>query len=297
VSSVAALRSIRRELDGLAARVRPRAVHRPLAIGDRATWIERLKGYRLDDWQSSLLASTSLRLALVCARQVGKSEAIGALAACLAVEKARQVIVIVAPTFRQSLNLFARVMTFLDAEPRITCRERTFSRAVLEPTGSVIMAVPGDKPDFLRGIAAVDAVLIDEAAYVRDAMLPAVLPMVATVGGRIVLLSSPAGCRGVLHAVWQEGGPEWERVRVTALDCPRIAPEFIEESRRRLGDTLFRQEMLAEFMMSGGGLFDPEALERMFAAGPSDAALLLDERTPALPSPGGSSVRGAESLW
>ena len=44
--------------------------------------------------------------------------------------------------------------------------------------------------------------------------------MLAVSGGRIILLSTPFGKRGFFHHEWTEGGPEWERVMVTAEQVP-----------------------------------------------------------------------------
>ncbi len=68
-------------------------------------------------------------------------------------------------------------------------------------------------------------------------------------------MSTPFGKRGHFHEEWENGGPAWERVRITAHECPRISPGFLEEERRSLGDLFFRSEYLCEFTESSGQLF------------------------------------------
>jgi hypothetical protein len=77
----------------------------------------------------------------------------------------------------------------------------------------------------------------------------------ATSGGRLVLMSTSFGRRGHFHEEWANGGPLWQRVRVTAYECPRISPECLKEERRSLGDLFFRGEYLCEFTESSRQLF------------------------------------------
>jgi hypothetical protein len=57
-----------------------------------------------------------------------------------------------------------------------------------------------------------------------------------TVDGDLCLLSTPRGKRGFFYKEWADGGPEWTRVSVTAAECPRIRPEFLEGERRSMGE-------------------------------------------------------------
>jgi hypothetical protein len=88
--------------------------------------------------------------------------------------------------------------------------------------------------------------VIDEAARVDDGLYYAVRPMLAASGGRLVALSTPYGKRGWFHDEWFGPGG-WERVRVTAEQCPRISEEFLAEERRALGERWFRQEYCCDF--------------------------------------------------
>jgi hypothetical protein len=44
-------------------------------------------------------------------------------------------------------------------------------------------------------------------------------------------------------------------VQISARECRRISPQFLEEERRSLGDLYFRSEYLCEFVQSSGQLF------------------------------------------
>jgi hypothetical protein len=72
--------------------------------------------------------------------------------------------------------------------------------------------------------------------------------MLAVSSGRLILMSTPHGKRGHFHEAWKDGGPEWLKIEVSALDCPRISDDFLEQERQALGDLWFRQEYGCEFL-------------------------------------------------
>src|SRR5262249_35859478 len=44
-----------------------------------------------------------------------------------------------------------------------------------------------------------------------------------------------------------EGKSAWQRVKITADQCPRITPEFLAEELQELGERWYRQEYLCSF--------------------------------------------------
>ena len=88
--------------------------------------------------------------------------------------------------------------------------------------------------------------IIDEAARVNDSLYYAVRPMLAVSRGRMIALSTPFGKRGWFHDEWHGTG-DWQRVKITADQCPRISVEFLAEERRALGERWYRQEYLCSF--------------------------------------------------
>src|SRR5208282_1075770 len=96
--------------------------------------------------------------------------------------------------------------------------------------GSRIVSLPGDEKN-IRGFSGVALLVIDEAARVLDSLYCSVRPMLAVSRGRMVALSTPYGKRGWFHDEWHGAG-EWQRVRITAPECPRITAEFLAEEKR-----------------------------------------------------------------
>jgi hypothetical protein len=84
--------------------------------------------------------------------------------------------------------------------------------------------------------------------------------------GRLVALSTPFGRRGWFCDAWH-GGSAWERVSVTADQCPRISAEFLDEERAALGPRWFRQEYLCSFEEAAGAFFAHEDILAALAGG------------------------------
>jgi hypothetical protein len=122
---------------------------------------------------------------------------------------------------------------------------------------------------------------------VSDALAAAVRPMAATVNGRILLLSTPAGRRGHFFETWTGGDPSWERITARADACPRISAAFLASERTALGKHLYEQEYENVFHAAEQSAFDWEAVE---AAVSADVAPLWPS-APREPVPGRPRLR------
>jgi hypothetical protein len=235
------------------------------------TLMERA-GITPDPWQKALLTSDWDRALLNCARQSGKTTASAALALESALSGTDNLVLILAPARRQSKE-FLRACRSLhrDAAPDTGLDKVSELRLRLE-NESRIIALPG-KEGTVRGFTA-DLVIADEAARVPDSAYVATRPMLAVSGGRFVGLSTPAGQRGWFYTAWTDSGQEWERVKVTGHDCPRMNKEFLEQERREMGEWEFRNEYLCEFQDTENQLFRTEDIE---AALSEDAGGLFEE--------------------
>lgn len=219
-------------------------------------------GITPDPWQANVLNSNASRLMLLCSRQAGKSLTAAALAVLTAVVEAPALILLLSPTQRQSGELFRdkvrRIYNGL-GKPVATTQESQLQMELAN--GSRIVSLPGDE-ETIRGYSGVKLIVIDEASRVPDSLYYAVRPMLAVSGGRLVAMSTPFGKRGWFYTEWHNDSP-WERVRITAEQCPRIPREFLEEERRTLGEDWYAQEYGCEFRDGGGSpLFPSEWLDR-----------------------------------
>jgi hypothetical protein len=219
--------------------------------------------FAADALQARVLRSTSRRGILNCSRQWGKSTVTAAKAMHQAWQRPKSLVLAVSPTARQSGEFLKKAEEFavkLGARPR---GDGHNAMSLALRNGSRIVGLPGSEAT-VRGFSAVSLLLIDEASRVSDELYCALRPMLAVSNGALWLMSTPRGTHGFFYEEWTNGGPEWERVRARGTDCPRIAPAFLEEERRKLGDRMFRREYLCEFEDSVSGLFARETIDRAF---------------------------------
>ncbi len=228
---------------------------------DAVRFAEHL-GLAPDAWQAAVLRWRGKRLALNCARQTGKSTTAAALALHRAIYYPESLILLVSPSQRQSTELFRKVgelLARLEPEGKPELAEDNRLSCVLA-NRSRILSLPSSEAT-IRGFSGASLIVEDEASRVPDELYRAVRPMLATSAGRLVLMSTPYGKRGHFWEVWHDGGPEWERVRVPATDCPRISAEFLAEEQRSLGPWWFSQEYLCEFVDAASSAFTWEMVQ------------------------------------
>lgn len=214
----------------------------------------RKLGMDPDPWQEKALRSEHPRMLLNCSRQSGKSRIAATIAAHRALVSPGSLVLIIAPSERQAKETFneaARAYTRLgEAVPAESYRKL----GVELRNGSRIEALPGSERT-VRGFAAVDLLVVDEAARVDDELYFAVRPMLAVSGGRLMMLSTPYGKRGAFYEGWENGGDEWERYEIPASQCPRISEEFLEQERRGMPEWVFAQEYCCEFTETDDQVF------------------------------------------
>lgn len=214
-------------------------------------------GMTPDLWQVDLLRSETKRLLLLCCRQSGKSTTTGALALHQAVYHPSSLVLLLSPSLRQSQELFRKVMDFYRLFLGAAPAEAATALRLELANGSRIISLPG-KEETIRGYSGVDLLIIDEASRVPDDLYYSVRPMLAVSGGRLVALTTPFGKRGFFHREWIEGGPAWQRIKVTADECPRIPAAFLAEERAALGDWWYKQEYECEFVETIDQVFSYE---------------------------------------
>jgi hypothetical protein len=220
-------------------------------------------GLTPDPWQADLLSSPPINALLLCSRQAGKSTAAAALALREALLCPGALVLLLSPTLRQSGDLFRdKVLSLFHALPPTVATARETALTLELANGSRIVSLPENEAG-IRGFSGVALLIIDEASRVEDALYCAVRPMLAVSGGQLVALSTPFGRRGWFFDEW-EGKAPWQRVRVTAEQCPRISRAFLANEERALGPRWYRQEYACSF---------EDAVDAVFAVADIQAAL------------------------
>lgn len=244
---------------------------------DRSPLLDRLRqtpelilsqaGLPPDPWQTALLRSTSDRILMLVTRQGGKTQTASGIALKKALFKPG-LILLLSPTQRQSSELFRDKLLPLWAavSPHVPVTSVRESALQMElSNGSRIVALPGDEKT-IRGYSNAKCLIVDEASRVEDALYYSIRPMLAVSQGTLVALSTPWGKRGWFYDAWR-GEEKWERVRVTADQCPRITSEFLAEERREIGDRWYRQEYECSFEDTVDAVFLHDDIEAMVTPG------------------------------
>jgi hypothetical protein len=216
-------------------------------------------GMEPDPWQQTLLRSAAGRVLLLCSRQAGKSTVAAALALSTSLLRPRATVLLLSPSLRQSGELFRKVLDLFGALGRPVPVAAESALRLELANGSRVVSLPGDEKN-IRGYSGVAMLVIDEAARVPDTLYCSVRPMLAVSRGRLVALSTPYGKRGWFHDEWHGEG-DWERVCITADDCPRILPEFLADEQRAMGERWFRQEFQCSFEETCDAVFRSEDIQ------------------------------------
>jgi len=232
--------------------------HRALALFCDPTIVLRAQDLTPDPWQHDLLLATENYLLLNCSRQSGKSTTVAAIALHQLLTKPGSLVLLVAPSERQSHELFRKVLNAYRAlgQPIATVKS---NQSVFElANGSRLVALPG-REETIRSFSGVDLLILDEASRVPDDLYRSVRPMLAVSRGRLLALSTPFGQRGWFYNEWIGSGP-WRRIHIPWHQCPRILPEFIAEETRALGQAWVDQEYNGLFTTMEGLVFPEFAM-------------------------------------
>ena len=189
-------------------------------LDDPIAWAERIAELTLDPWQRDVLLFAAPS-APRCHATVGQEHSGGAQGGLdgAAGWPCRRV----SPSLRQSGFLFRKLAAHLVASGAGFRRETMTEVEVV--AGGLAVSLPGDRPAMLRGLSlrhdGPAVLIVDEASQVRDELWATISPMLAAApAAQQFLLSTPAGASGEFHRAWSSG-EDWERVQITADQCPR----------------------------------------------------------------------------
>jgi hypothetical protein len=256
--------TLRRQLTSIKADLE--ALTRPAgaaACRDAVDLWRRIHGGDPDPWQCDVLRHDYPRLLINGSRQSGKSSVSAVLGLYEALYRPPALVLLVSASLRQAQELGKKVFdgyralgkpVGADAENRLSLELANDSRIVCLP------ATEGT----IRGMSGARLIILDEASRVPDPLYHAVRPMLAVSGGRLMGISTPWGKRGWWYEAY-EHGTGWHRVKVTAVDCPRISADFLAEERRSLPAWVFDQEYMCVFGDTLDSVFRHEDIEAMLS--------------------------------
>jgi len=156
---------------------------------------------------------------------------------------------------------------------------------------SIICRTAGRDGRGLRGLFA-HRIIVDEAAYVPDQVLNEVLmPMLLDKGGDYLLASSPAGKRSSYYRLYAKAisgaidnaGITYAAFQFPTTDNPHLDLAYLLSQKEEMGETMYSQEYLAEFLDIGGAVFREDDIEAAIQTDPrvtTKDGFLLSEPQP-----------------
>ena len=224
-----------------------------------------LIGFEADPWQADVLTLLSqndreVSLMLNVTRRGGKTSILALSAVYHLFTGTNRTVVIVAPSEKQAKILLDEAKRFYKAAPLIKTVSESALRLRLKGNRNLIAL--SSKEETSRGLTAT-MLLCDEAARCPDSLIISCLPFVTTAhAAKVALSSTPRGQRGIFYRLWKDPNSGYEKIKISADDCPRINPAFIERMRLEMGARWVQAEYYNSFETNEYGLFRVEAVEK-----------------------------------
>lgn len=170
----------------------------------------------------------------------------------------------VAPTFDQGKRIIWDLLKDLG---KGVIKSTLENQAILTLINGRKIEIKGaDRPDGLRGVG-LSYVVMDEYAFMKPDVWEKILrPTLSDVKGNALFIGTPEGKNHFYDLYIQAGEDEtgsMEAFSFCSLDNPTIDPQEIEEARRTLSASNFRQEYEASFTASGGQIFQEAMFQYM----------------------------------
>ena len=241
---------------------RPIPAATPQLHPDTSAWATTQFNFQPDPIQSEILNHPAHRLILLCTRQFGKTQITALKALHFALTHPGALVVVASPCERRSAEWLLRVVHLLRILGLPHRRDGIHQFSAVLPNHARLIGLPG-VVDTNRGYPA-HLLIFEEAAVVPDPLWKSLTPSLVATQGQLWLISSAGAQFGFFYEQWNEEQIPWTRFRVTADQCPRIAPESLAEQRIFLGESDFNREFLCEFSSDGPQVIPLELLTRAF---------------------------------
>jgi hypothetical protein len=180
-------------------------------------------------------------VAVLTARQVGKTTAASWAIAHTMITEPGSLSVIACPAQRQSAEAVRRTK---DCIVKLGLKLKVENVNGLElDNGSRVLALPGSE-DSIRGLTVDGWIVVDEAARVSQDMIAALRPMRAQTKARFVMLSTAWSRTDPFWTTWSKQDSAWIRLKATAEIPGLLDPVFLAQELQDLGEDVFRREYL-----------------------------------------------------
>lgn len=191
---------------------------------------------------------------IACGRRFGKTKGCARVSALKALSTPGLIVWFIAPTFPQTMYLWREVQKII---PKKYIRQKKEGEKYIELiNGSTIWAKSGDNPDGLVG-EGLGFCVIDEAARCSDEVWKVIRPSLMDTHGECWFLSTPKGKNWFYRMYLREKrDAKYKSFNYSSYDNPFLDKNEIKDLEDEFGDEIsYRQEILAQFLDSGGIVF------------------------------------------
>lgn len=209
------------------------------------------------DWINIIDDPKHKFITLCCGRQVGKSILAQNYILKWALETNNSKTMVVAPVYSQVRRVFESLEKVMIETGLIVSKNKSnYEMKLLN--GSEILFRSAERPDNMRGVT-LDYLVIDEGAFISDKVWDEILkPTILVRGKKCLFASTPKGKNWfyTLHLRGlDEAQPQYATIQASSYDNPFIDHTELNEAKMTLPEDIFRQEILGEFIDSGGEVF------------------------------------------
>ena len=160
----------------------------------------------------------------------------------------------IAPIYNQCRKVFQELT---NASHEIIVKHNKSELTIEFINGSTLIFLSSERADSIRGFS-FNYMVVDEASYVAEnAINEAIMPTLSALGKKCLIISTPKS-KNWFYTYYLKGFDEsgdYISFRGVSTDNPHISQQFINDQRKSLPESIFRQEYLAEFTDAGSDVF------------------------------------------
>lgn len=198
----------------------------------------------------------------VIGRQFGKTLFAVNMAVYWSLNDPGSVVYWVSPTDSQALKVYKQIINAIIESGCIKHNKQGKGDTEIEfKNGSIIYFKSAQSEDNLRG-AAVNYMILDEAAFVKRSTVETILlPMTIIKGKKILFITTPKG-KNYIYDYYNNGLTKnrWACMRCSTYDSPLATKDMIQMFKDTLNEKMFKQEVEADFVDSSGVFNNVEEL-------------------------------------
>lgn len=228
----------------------------------------------LDPWQKEYIKTPPEQdCFLLSTRQGGKTTAmsIKAVEMCVKHFKEGDIVLISSLTERQAQMMLKKAQIYAEAlYPKLIDKTRdnkpTMHRLLFKNGSGILCYAAGEEGDSTRGYT-LKKLMVDEGSRMDELYFISATPTLSVSKGSMDIASTPHG------KVDKEGNetffyrcskdPQFKKFYISAEDCPRHSPEFLQRERERMSKLQYAQEYMAQFLDELKRVFDEELIKRI----------------------------------